>query len=733
MERCVRGVVCRRRVSARATETPHAWLDILSLSRYIQLNHEVALVVEKHSVARTQIAVLRRVTVYPIHIVAALPFDMQVCQVHGSITHWIPPADIACPAVRTLAPDQPLQPMALQLSHAGSAFATVMLRREVGDGSDDFASCSLTGTVHLSAVDGAFPDGLSGTLIDVYTSILVEGPIYTLFVASSQIELSRLLLMVPSSQSIRLNAILPSLSLSLISDLNSDVACVAAFDMDLCIVTNSSDARTDFSIARVQIDNQHLQADFPIAVRPVLRSSSNREFLRLSMVLGRRSQALFYDMVVRGQDAGSSYSALGAAPYWHIKDANVIVQDAAVCADESFVGGCVKWAMAAFSRVQASSTWWLHHVAHRSRWSLEALSRRRLFVDSAKLHAFEIELTVCFKGHSPSTDELRRMLKMVGIDVVDINCARIAIGVLNEECSGMTVNELLASVLHHLQTSFLFQLHKLLFSSAIIGDPAGLLRGVQRGVGEAMSRQDTIGRKASVLLHHTVSGTMNSLGKFVGSVGGGVASLAMDDQFVSNRRKFKEPSSFAEGLQQGKELMSLGFSNGLDGLSSLTRDNLTLSKLGKGVIGLAMKPVAGVLDGASTIALGISRENNIQSVHEAPPMRTRVPCRRNMYRPVAPYNRTSSLQDFVLFCLLQAGVNLGDAARVFECACGADGSADVLAVGLNAVCCARLDAKGYWYSAWMFATFDIMTCEVNEMRQLNYCGTVLQTAYVLTM
>jgi hypothetical protein len=297
----------------------------------------------------------------------------------------------------------------------------------------------------------------------------------------------------------------------------------------------------------------------------------------------------------------------------------------------------------------------------------------------------------------------------------------------------MTIDELFASLLQHLQTSSLLQLHKLLFSSAIIGDPAGLLRGVQRGVGEAMEKQDTIGRKARVLMHHTVSGTMNSLGKFVGSVGSGVASLTMDEQFLTNRRKFDEPSSFAEGLQKGRELMSLGFSDGLDGLSSLTRDNLTLSSLGKGVIGLAMKPVAGVLDGASTIALGISRQNNIQSARPPPPMRMRVPCRRNIYCPVMLHDRSSALEDFVVFCLLQSGVDLGDGARVFECAHGADGSADALVIGLKAVCCAKLDGKGRWAAEWVFSTFDVMTCDVKEERLLDHCSIVLPTAYVLTM
>ena len=681
----------------------------------------------------TQIAVLRRVTVYPVRIVAALPFDVQVRQVNGRISHWIPPADIACPAVRSLAPDQPLQPLTFELSHAGARFATVRLRSDSSDESDAVTSNGLLGSVYLPAVDGSAPDGLSGTLADVYTSVVVEGPIYTLFIAGSQQNLSRFLLMAPSSQSMRLNFILPVLSVSLVSDSNVDVLCVTASDIDMCLVTNTSDARADFTIARLQIDNQHLEADFPVALRLISSTDANPDFLRFSMVLGRRSQTLYYETLLKGQEPGSGEGLIGAAPYWHIKDVSVRVQAAVVCADESMVSGCVKWGMSVYSRVVASNTWQLHHAAHRSRWSLEALSRRRLFVDAARLHAFEIDLTVRFKGQSPATDDLRRLLKMVGIDVVDISSAHISIGAMNEESIAVTVDELLASLLLHMQTSFLLQLHKLLFSSAIIGDPAGLLRGVQRGVGEAMSRQDTLGRKAKVLLHHTVSGTMNSFGKLVGSVGSGVAALAMDEHFVSNRRKFDEPSSFAEGLQQGRERMSLGFSNSLDGLSSITRDNFTLGSLGRGVIGLAMKPVAGMLDGAATVALGISRENNIQGAREPPPMRARVPCRRAMYSPIVPHDRSSSLEDFVVFCLEQSGVNLGDGARVFECARGADGCADAVAIGLNAVCCARLDGKGRWAAAWVFATFDVMTCDVKEEQQYSYAGAVLPFAFILTM
>ena len=647
-----------------------------------------------------------------------------------------------------------MQPMAFELSHSGVKFATVKLRRDEGDESDAAASSGGLSSVYLPAVDGSAPDGLSGTLADVYTSVVVEGPIYTLFVASSQQSLSRcdldfhyrisvlltllslsFLLAAPSSQSMRLNFILPSLSLSLISDAsNADVLCVTASDIDVCLVTNSSDARADFTVASLQIDNQHLEADYPVALRTVgAGGASASDFFRFSVVLGRRSQTLYYETILKRREFGRSEGVMGAAAYWHIKDASVRVREAVVCADESMVSACVTWGMAVYSRVVASNTWRLHHAAHRSRWSLEALSRRRLFVDAAKLHEFEIDLTVRFKGQSTETDELRRLLKMVGIDVVDISSARISIGAMAEESIAVTVDELFASLLQHMQTSFLLQLHKLLFSSAIIGDPAGLLRGVQRGVGEAMSRQDTLGRKAKVLLHHTVSGTMNSFGKFVGSVGGGVAALAMDEQFASNRRKFDEPSSFAEGLQQGKQRMSLGFSNGLDGLSSLTRDNLSLSSLGRGVIGFAMKPVAGMLDGAATVALGISRENNIQGAREPPPMRARVPCRRAMYCPVTPHDRLASLDDFVVFCLEQSGVVLGDGARVFECARGADGSAETVAIGLNSVCCAKLDGKGRWAAAWVFATFDVMTCDVKEEQQLSYAGAVLPFAYVLTM
>ena len=700
--------------------------------RYVQLDHDVALVIEKHSVSCTQIAVLRRATVYPIRIVAALPFDLQIRQVHGSISHWIPPANIGCPAVRTFAPDQPLQPMAYELSHAGNRVGVVRLRVEAGDESDTAPNTGLLGTVLLPIIDDAAPDGLSGTIADVFTSVVAEGPIYTLFVASSQYALSRFLLMLPPGRSMRLNSVLPSLSLSLISDSNADVLCATAFDIDVCVVTNASDTRTDVTVSRLQIDNQHLEADCPVALRPIGGTGAKQDFFRCSMVLGRLSQTQYFETIIKGQTRERE-SGFGAAPYWHVKDANVIFQTAIVCADESFVSGCVKWGMAAYSRVAASHTWRLHHAAHRNRWSLEALSRRRLFVDFAKFHAFELELTVRFKGQSPATDELRRMLMMVGIDVVDISSARVSFGAVSQESLGMTIDELFASLLQHLQTSFLLQLHKLLFSSALIGDPAGLLRGVRRGVGEAMSREDTFGRKASVLMHHTVSGTMSSLGKFVGSVGGGVASLAMDNQFKTNRRKFEEPSSFAEGLQQGKELMSLGFSNGLDGLSSLTRDNLSLMSLGRGVIGLAMKPVAGVLDGAATIALGISREHDIRSAWEPPPLRARMPCRRSIYSPVMPHDQSSCFEDFVLFCLVQSGVVLGDAARVFECAQGADGSADALAFGLNSVCHARLDSKGRWAAAWVFSTYDIMSCDVKEELQIEHCGTVLPTAFVLTM
>lgn len=170
---------------------------------------------------------------------------------------------------------------------------------------------------------------------------------------------------------------------------------------------------------------------------------------------------------------------------------------------------------------------------------------------------------------------------------------------------------------HYLQQG-LAQLHRVVGSVDIIGNPMGLWTNLATGVedffyepyqGLVRSPEEFakgLGRGTASLLKNSVVGLFDGVSRITDSVGKGLAEATFDPKFQQERRDREAPSNALAGVATGATTVYKGFSSGLTGIFSKPAEGARqagtlgfVKGLGSGLIGAVTKPVVGVFDGAT--------------------------------------------------------------------------------------------------------------------------------------
>ena len=138
-----------------------------------------------------------------------------------------------------------------------------------------------------------------------------------------------------------------------------------------------------------------------------------------------------------------------------------------------------------------------------------------------------------------------------------------------------------------------------------------------------------------------------------GSLGRTVAHLSMDDAYLRSRQERHAPRHAVDGLMSGSIGLASGVVEGLTGLISAPLEGAHTEGLagfvkgvGKGLVGVAVKPAAGVFDLASRTAEGVARSFELGA---SPYQRLRPP--RMLHGPeraIHAYSRFEGLAHMVL-------------------------------------------------------------------------------------
>eukprot|EP00808_Paulinella_micropora_P000973 g79679.t1 len=162
-------------------------------------------------------------------------------------------------------------------------------------------------------------------------------------------------------------------------------------------------------------------------------------------------------------------------------------------------------------------------------------------------------------------------------------------------------------------TDLIGQLHKIVGSMEVLGNPVGLINNLGSGVHDAFyepykglvkSPKDfALGvRKGGKSLLLSFSGLAGSFSKISRAIGKGAAVLSMDEKFLARQEQKAKPKNVSDGFVSGVKSLGTGVVSGVFGvitspLEGAQRDGaLGFAKgVGLGMTGLVVKPVSGLL------------------------------------------------------------------------------------------------------------------------------------------
>uniref|UniRef100_K3W5D9 PDZ domain-containing protein n=1 Tax=Globisporangium ultimum (strain ATCC 200006 / CBS 805.95 / DAOM BR144) TaxID=431595 RepID=K3W5D9_GLOUD len=260
---------------------------------------------------------------------------------------------------------------------------------------------------------------------------------------------------------------------------------------------------------------------------------------------------------------------------------------------------------------------------------------RRMYIETLHLHPMKMQLTFQQNSLSKATlfdDQATMLLPVVYMilksNLVNIDCAALNLNALHIYHSFTTRAFMLSTIQQHYAFQGVLQIYALVGAADILGNPIGLVTNLGTGVkdffyepvaGMVQSPQEFVlglSRGTASLVKNSVYGTFNAASKFTGTLSSGIAALSMDSKYIkerNTRNRQEVPTHLGTGLLYGTKQLGQGILAGVSGVITAPaigayNNGLTgfVEGVGKGLIGVAVKPTAGILDLAARTTAGIT-------------------------------------------------------------------------------------------------------------------------------
>jgi len=256
-----------------------------------------------------------------------------------------------------------------------------------------------------------------------------------------------------------------------------------------------------------------------------------------------------------------------------------------------------------------------------------------LLLEYLHLSPIKIHLSFSLEGRlssSKSSEEelLEWLISTVGIHFTDISDAEIKLAFFELKNAFITQDMLIADATKHYTLQAIKQFHVLVLGLDVLGNPYGLITEYGRGFKDlfyepylgsvAGPHQFAEGLAYGIksLLGHTIGGTVGAASLITEQLGQMVAALTFDSEYKRRRRRemATNPTGIGHGLAIGGKQFVLGFVFGISGLvtkpvQGARRDGLEgfFKGVGKGIMGLIVKPTGGVIDLVTSSLDGVRR------------------------------------------------------------------------------------------------------------------------------
>lgn len=234
--------------------------------------------------------------------------------------------------------------------------------------------------------------------------------------------------------------------------------------------------------------------------------------------------------------------------------------------------------------------------------------------------------------------------------------------------------QLTTFLLTHYLVSLRQNVPALLGSLAAFGNPLGLIRGVGEGVSDFVNEPvkglkksvkeldptflvDGVARGTESLARHTVGGVADSASLLTETFSKNMAVLTLDRRYAQKRDRDKAlwlnndgNLTLAGGVESGFTKLFNGFRDGVTGVvkapmrGAEKRGFEGFAKgVGKGILGLMVKPIIGISDAATDVMIGVKSTVEKTTVHK------NLALEQNQLRPRRPmYGRDKVVRPFKL-------------------------------------------------------------------------------------
>lgn len=288
-------------------------------------------------------------------------------------------------------------------------------------------------------------------------------------------------------------------------------------------------------------------------------------------------------------------------------------------------------------------------------WEIDEIpeTNQQTFIDEFILSPIKMNLTFLKKTKGAEINSGLAVVTMffnaLGVALANIDNAPIKLNGMRLENCFDTSGGITTKLISHYKANLTTEVLKLLGSINILGNPVGLFSSIGTGMQDLLEKpregfikgplEGGIGlaKGAGSLLRHTLAGTFNSLDKITGSLGTGIASLSLDDEYLAEREKMKmvKAKHVGQGLTQAGMSIFTGFEQGIKGVFMKPIEGASKGGIKgffkgtfQGISGLIVKPVSGLLDAASKTAEGIK---NTATSSDDRPKETRERLLRTFY------------------------------------------------------------------------------------------------------
>ncbi|EEB06191.1 vacuolar protein sorting-associated protein 13a [Schizosaccharomyces japonicus yFS275] len=419
------------------------------------------------------------------------------------------------------------------------------------------------------------------------------------------------------------------LGISLVNDKTQELLYLSLRDIIFAFNDSPTTQTYRLEVKWLQIDNQLYGGIYPIVLYPTVIPQ-----VGTSENTGSYPPA-FYAMVsiLKNTTYGVTY----------VKYATMLLQELSVEIDEDFAFAMLDFMKSAWKNYNDNENDELFNDALQVDSTVSSEQGNAIYFELIHLQPAQLNLSFMrterinrdISDKVPSRSPFVFLFNVLSMAIGSINDAPLRINSLLMDNVHLTIQRMSELIKNHYSQELTFQIHKIVGSADLLGNPVGLFNTVSSGIadifyepyhGFVLSEGSYdfgmgVARGTASFVKKTVFGISDSISKVTGSISKSLSMVTLDKKFQTRRRNARirnRPEHVLYGVTAGAISLITGFRSGITGVVMQPWINTRahgvpgfFEGVGKGILGLTTKPLVGLFDCASSLSEGVRNTTTV--------------------------------------------------------------------------------------------------------------------------